>query len=169
MLYLKQLFASDGLNIYNMLQDIEASDNGFNNAVKNMTYDEYLLWLKKRDNVSRGLELESWMVPETYYWLFDGEVPVGHGKIRHFLNENLEKHSGHIGYAVAVSQRGKGYGNELLRLLLSECGKKDITTVQIGANKDNTRSNKVILHNGGVLVKETENKNIYHIKLIKRA
>jgi len=162
-LNLKKLSIDDGRIIYDMLQEIESSDNGFHNDVKGMSYEEYTIWLRKNADMSEGIKLEEWMVPQTSYWLFFDETPVGYGRIRHFLNDNLEANSGHIGYAIPSSHRGKGYGNELLALLLKECDKLKISTVQIGANKNNERSNKVIVNNGGILAKETSTKNIYHI------
>ena len=162
-LYLQKLSIADGRLIYDMLQEIESNANGFYNTVKGMSYDEYKSWINKNIDMSNGIALEDWMVPQTTYWLFMDEMPVVCGRIRHWLNESLEATGGHIGYAISVSQRGKGYGNELLRLLLEECYEMGIECVQVGANKDNKPSNKVILHNGGVLVKESEYKNFYHI------
>ncbi|GCD13143.1 GNAT family N-acetyltransferase [Clostridium tagluense] len=162
-LNLKKLSTDDGRMIYDMLQEIESNDNGFHNAVKGMSYEECKIWLRKNADMSEGIGLKEWMVPQTSYWMFIGEMPVGYGRIRHFLNDNLEANSGHIGYAIPSSHRGKGYGNELLALLLKECDKLKISTVQIGANKNNERSNKVIVNNAGILVKETCTKNIYLI------
>lgn len=161
-LYLKKLSINDGKIIYDMLQKIE-NKNGFNNVVNGMPYEEYKIWLKKNVDMSHGIGLKDWMVPQTSYWMFVSGTPVGYGRIRHWLNNNLEANSGHIGYAIPLSHRGKGYGNELLRLLLEECDKLKISTIQVGANKENERSNNAILYNGGILVKETSTKNIYHI------
>ncbi|MCL2884036.1 MAG: GNAT family N-acetyltransferase, partial [Oscillospiraceae bacterium] len=76
------------------------------------------------------------------------------------------KDGGHIGYAIASPYRGKGYGNELLRLLLVEAGKMCIHEVHVNANKDNEPSNKVIIAHGGRLLRETEEKNYYIISLV---
>ncbi|MBO1625651.1 GNAT family N-acetyltransferase [Bacillus arachidis] len=99
--------------------------------------------------------------------MFCNQTPVGYGRIRHRLNESLKNNSGHIGYAIPISQRGQGYGKELLRLLLKECLKMGIKTVQIGVNISNIRSNRVVQYNGGILLRVTENKNIYHINIKK--
>ncbi|MGP9039401.1 GNAT family N-acetyltransferase [Cytobacillus kochii] len=161
--YLKKLTIDDNREIYEMLQDISQSDNGFHNEVNGLSYDEYTTWLEKNDQFSEGIGLEEWMVPQTTYWLFYNSIPVGYGRIRHYLNENLKSNSGHIGYAIAQSYRGKGYGHRLLKLLLQECTELGIKTVQVGVNKSNVASNKVVQNNGGVLVKNAKKKNIYHI------
>jgi predicted acetyltransferase len=164
---LKELSENDGKQIYDMLQGIEKNDNGFNNRVKDMPYENFHTWLKENAGYSKGIGLADWMVPQTTYWLYCDEKPVGCGRIRHYLNENLKKDGGHIGYAITSSCRGNGYGNKILELLLVECKKMQIGEIQIGANKDNERSNKIIRRNGGVLFRETETKNQYIINLQK--
>ena len=167
-IYLKQLSEDDGMEIYDMLQGIEKDDSGFTNAVKDMPYEDYRLWLKENVGYSKGIGLADWMVPQTTYWLFDGENPIGCGRIRHYMNEKLKKDSGHIGYAISFPYRGKGYGNKILELLIIECRKMLIKEMQIGVNKANERSNKVVLRNGGLLLKETESKNIYTITVARK-
>lgn len=164
MLYLKKLSDTDGIEIYNMLQEILPNDNGFHNKAYGMTFKQYQKWVKREFSVDNG-NLESWMVPQTSYWLYDDDTPIGYGRIRHYLNENLEKTSGHIGYAIRQTKRGYGYGNKILSLLLAECKKLNIINVQIGANEDNVLSNKVIKNNGGVLFRNSGNKNFYRICL----
>lgn len=145
-----------------MLQEIESAENGFHNRAYGMTFDEYKKWLKKEYAVDHG-ELESWMVPQTSFWMYDDEEPIGYRRIRHFLNERLAETGGHIGYAVRKSKRGQGYGNTILKLLIEECAALKITKIQISASKENILSNKVILRNGGVFFRESNGKNFYYI------
>lgn len=164
MIFLKRLTLDDDIKIYEMLQEIAYDDNGFHNKVNGMTYKEFGEWLKKEYAADNG-ELEDWMVPQTSYWLYDDEKIVGYGRLRHYLNDNLEKTSGHIGYAIRKSERGKGYGNIILTLLLEECKKLNIEKVQIGANVENTASNKIIINHNGRLIRCENNKNFYSICL----
>lgn len=163
-IYLKKLSENDDRQVYDMLQSIEGNDNGFINTVKDMPYEDYIQWLKTNAGYPMGIGLEDWMVPQTTYWLYCDDTPVGYGRIRHYLNENLKKDGGHVGYAISYPYRGIGYGNEILKLLIAECKKMGINEIQIGANKDNERSNKVILRNGGKLCRETDSKNYYIIQ-----
>lgn len=162
MLYLKPLSPEDGEDIYKLLQEIGTNENGFHNDVYGKSYEEYRRWLAREVRFDRG-ELEDWMMPQSSYWLFDGRHPVGYGRLRHRLNDSLRETSGHIGYAIRSSERGRGYGRELLRLLVAECDRLGIDPVQVGANADNARSNRVILANGGVLIDTRNGKNFYHI------
>ena len=164
MIYLKKLSTDDGRDIYDMLQEIAANDNGFYNKVYGMSYEQFQEWLEREYAVDKG-DLGYWMVPQTSYWLYDNEKPIGYGRMRHYLNDNLAKTSGHIGYAIRYTERGKGYGTKLLSLLLNECRMIRIKEVQIGANSDNIASNRIIVKNGGILFRASENKNYYRIEL----
>ena len=164
-LYLKSLTKCDGKIIYDMLQEIDGNDNGFKNEVQGMSYENFTDWLSKNEQYSKGIELKDWMVPQTIYWMYHDQTPVGYGRIRHWLNANLKEQSGHIGYAIPQTQRGKGYGNEVLRLLIQECFNMNINPIQVGVNLSNHLSNKIVKNNGGVLHKVTSTKNIYHITL----
>lgn len=108
-LFLKALTKCDGKIVYEMLQEIDENDNGFKNEVKGLSYEDFAGWLSKNEQFSKGLELESWMVPQTIYWMYNDQTPVGYGRIRHWLNDNLKEHSGHIGYAIPITHRGKGW------------------------------------------------------------
>lgn len=46
-LEIRKLSIDDGLDLYEMLQELPAEENGFINSVKNKTFDEYKEWLKK--------------------------------------------------------------------------------------------------------------------------
>lgn len=108
-----------------------------------MTYDQFVIWLEREYSRDNG-NIESWLVPQTSYWLYDDEKPIGYGRMRHYLNDNLSQTGGHIGYAIRLSERRKGYGTTILSLLLDECKKLSIHRVQIGANTDNIASNRII-------------------------
>jgi len=164
MLYLKPLSPDDGREIFDMLQEIAANDNGFHNKVYGMSYEAFQQWTAEEYAIDSG-NLPDWMVPQTSYWLYDDERPVGYGRLRHFLNDALRENSGHIGYAIRQTERRKGYGSAILTLLLEECRKMDIREVQIGANKDNVPSNKIIQKHGGCLLRCSGGKNFYRILL----
>ena len=103
--------------------------------------------------------------PATTFWLMDGDTPVGQGNLRHRLTDALRQAGGHIGYAVASDQRGKGYGRALLGLLLEEARRMGITeeilvTVYLG----NLPSRRVAESCGGELRRETEERAYYWFK-----
>lgn len=157
MVELRRLSVNDGRDIYDMLQEIPESENNYGNPVNGMTYDKYKEFLIERDKESRteGI-IDGWMVPSTKYWLYvDGE-PVGVGDIRHFLTDALKNAGGNIGYAIRPGRRGMGYGKKLLELLLDEAKSMRLENVLITALPSNKASIGVALANGGIIIKETD-------------
>ncbi len=168
MLELKRLSVDDGLDIYKMLQEIPAEENGFINKANGLTFDEYKEWLIARniDSEQEGI-VDGWKVPYTTFWLYADGVPVGFGSVRHFLTEALSKIGGHIGYGIAPQYRGKGYGNEILRLLLSEAHKLEIEKALVTVRLDNMASQAVALANGGVITGRTNERLLIWINTNK--
>ncbi|MBE6529611.1 MAG: GNAT family N-acetyltransferase [Ruminococcaceae bacterium] len=98
-------------------------------------------------------------VPDSVFFLLDIDRNrlLGAVNIRHYLNDFLLREGGHIGDGIRPSERGKGYGTELLRLALSECKKLGIDKVLITCDKDNLASAKCIQKNGGIMENEIVN------------
>lgn len=157
MLELKRLSVDDGLDIYTMLQEIPAEENGLINKANGLTFDEYKEWLivKQRDSEQEGI-VDGWKVPSTTFWLYADGIPVGFGSVRHFLTETLRKAGGNIGYGIAPAFRGKGYGKELLRLLLNEAKEMGIDKVLVTILLDNIASQAVAIANGGGVTERTD-------------
>ena len=157
MLELKKLSVYDGLDVYEMLQEIPKDENGLINDANGLTYDEYKKWLlgKQKDSEQEGI-VDGWKVPSTTYWLYANGIPVGFGHVRHFLTEALSKAGGHVGYGIAPSFRGKGYGKEILRLLLREAKEIGIEKVLVTVHLGNMASQAVALANGGIITEKTD-------------
>ena len=160
---LKKLSLDDGLEIYDMLQEIPRDENGFVNGCNGRTYEEFKKWLVKSDNIANGVGLENWMVPQSTYWIYVDGTPVGFGKLRHYLTEKLKVEGGHIGYAIRPTCRNRGYGKFLLKLLLEKAKDMGIEKVLITVHNDNTSSIKVALANGGKVEKVTSERHLIWI------
>lgn len=161
MIYLKKLTAQDDRDIYEMLQEIPADENGFMNSANGKTFDEYKEWLKRSFECAKQTDIvDCWKVPETVFWLYDGGHPVGFGKIRHFLTDALRAAGGNVGYAIRPTERGKGYGNEIVELLISEAQKMGVGEILLTVHADNEVSLKAALNAGGKIIK-TENSRYY--------
>jgi predicted acetyltransferase len=83
----------------------------------------------------------------------DGEI-VGCSRLRFALNAQLEREGGHIGYDVRPSARRRGFGNLILRLVLSEARRAGLERALITADADNYPSLRIIEKNGGVFAGE---------------
>lgn len=77
-------------------------------------FDGFFEFLKQRESPNQP---EGW-VPDTTFFLFDGDQFVGLYAVRLALNEKLKKEGGHIAYQIVPSFRGKGYCKKGLKLVL---------------------------------------------------
>lgn len=157
MFELRKLSAGDGMEIYEMLQEIPAEENNMHNSVCGISYESYQDFLAEREKESaaEGL-IDGWRVPSTRYWLYVAGKPVGFADLRHFLTPALRQSGGNIGYAIRPTERGKGYGKKLLELLLEEARKMKLEKVLITARPINMASIGVAKANGGKIVRQTE-------------
>lgn len=163
---LRKLSLEDGENVYWMMQQLPADENGFSNPIFERTYEEYQSWLASNVKSSQMTQVvDGWKVPQTTYWLYENNKPVGIGRIRHFLTEKLLEEGGNISYAIEPSARGRGLGKLLLSMLLIECREMGMDKALITTNKDNLASQKVIHANGGLMEKENEKYRYFWVHL----
>ena len=109
-------------------------------------------WLAQVAHYSRAETTPPDRVPCTQYIYVredDGKI-VGMLQLRHYLNEILERYSGHIGYAVCPSERRKGYATQMLAAGLEECRARGMSRVMLSCTPENEASRRTILRNGGV-------------------
>ncbi len=111
------------------------------------------------DNYLENLEIKEpkdGLVPDSTFFLYNitKNKFLGATNIRHYLNDYLLQFGGHIGDGIRPSERGKGYGNKIIKLSLKECKKLGIKKVLMTCHKDNIPSKKAIIANGGILENE---------------
>ena len=136
--------------IQELLTDLGDGENGFGGTsvhTGEIALEEYL---RQCCDMPDPAKLRPGLVPQTVFWTLDddGEA-VGIVRLRHYLNDNLRVHGGHIGYYVRRDQRGKGYGKEMLRLALDELRRLGEKRALITTDPDNVRSIRVIEANDG--------------------
>lgn len=102
---------------------------------------------------SKGENLPDGYVPQTTYWLVDGEEFIGRASIRHTLSDHLLREGGHIGYDIRPSKRQRGYSKKILELSLPKAKELGITEALVTCNESNLGSKKIIETNGGILEK----------------
>ena len=161
---LKKLSIDDGIDVFSMLQELPKEENGFVNTAYGKTFQEFKEWLLKENNMSQGINLESWMVPQNTYWFYVNGVIAGTAKLRHYLTDTLRNEGGHGGYAVKASERNKGYGTILLKLLKEEAARLDIDKMFLTIRNDNQASIKVALNNDAIIEKKSDVRQFLWIK-----
>lgn len=167
MIELRRLSVEDGMDVYIMLQEIPKEENGLVNKGNGLSFEEYKEWLKQKYVESEQIGLvDGWKVPSTTYWLYVDGKPVGFGSVRHFLTDALREVGGNIGYGIAPKYRGKGYGKELLRLLLEQANQIGIDKALVTINLNNIASKSVALANGGVIAGQTDKRMFVWINTV---
>ena len=162
---LRKLSIDDGTDVYDMLQEIPKDENGFINGCNGRTFEDFKKWLIKSNDIAHGIRLEDWMVPQNVYWLYVDDIPIGMGKLRHYLTDKLSEDGGHGGYAIRTSYRNKGYGTLLLKLLLQEAKELNIDRFLLTIQNHNIASIKVALANGGQIEKKNDIRHFIWIDL----
>lgn len=166
---LRECSIDDGSDILEMIREIGPGENGFMNDGYSMSDSDFKDYLVRSVNISRGIGLETAWVPQTKFWLIVDGRPVGIGKLRHYLNDNMRENGGHIGYCIRPSERGKGIGIILLCELLKKARELHIPRALIICNETNTASRRVIENNGGKLERIASDKCYYWIKLDEKS
>ena len=122
------------------------------NAIFRNNYEDFAYYLEHLEYK----EPQEGLVSDSTFFCFDEKrnLMVGAVNIRHDLNDYLLKYGGHIGDGIRPRERSKGYATEMIRLALEECRKLGLTRVLMTCDKNNIRSAKSIIRNGGILENE---------------
>jgi predicted acetyltransferase len=118
-------------------------------------YETWLSWLE--DN-SHKESCPVGDVPQTLYFLINGDNKLlGAASIRHYLDVTNIREGGHTGYGIRPSCRRKGYGRQMLELVIEKLNERGISSILITCDSDNEGSVGVILGNGGIFENEIIN------------
>lgn len=135
-----------------MLADFEANDPG-NAPFYAIARTDFGAYVQSLLDEEQGLNLREGWVPCSHRWLLDeADRLVGVTRLRHHIDTPfLAENGGHIGYDVAPSHRGRGFGTYALRVALDLAAERGLTRVLLYAAETNTPSRAVIERCGGVL------------------
>lgn len=154
-LYVREVTINDKKELLEMVDEIkndiiEDKFEGFRD-LSNLTSDNFDEFLIEREHNKTMKLYKPHLVDQTTFLLVDDNNHIyGGGNIRHELNEDLLLYGGNIGYLIRPSERKKGYGTLLLKLLLDECKKFGINKVLVTCREENIGSAKVIENNNGI-------------------
>ncbi|OIN24033.1 GNAT family N-acetyltransferase [Vibrio barjaei] len=133
-------------------QDFELND------VDNAEYyregvSDFPRYVQRLIDEAKGINLRQGYVPCSHFWLLDSEQRIlGAIRVRHHIDNGfLSLEGGHIGYDIAPSYRGAGYGKHMLKLVLLKANALGIERALVTADEDNVASRRVIESNGGEL------------------
>ena len=133
-----------------LLINLGSGENGFMGTpvhTGESTIEQYLHHCWEMQDLKK---LPTGYVPQTVYWILDSDgIAIGMVRLRHYLNEKLRVHGGHIGFFIHRDHRGKGYATEALRLSLLEFKRLGEKRALLTVDPHNIPSIKVIEKNGG--------------------
>ncbi len=125
-----------------MVEDFDAHDPGNADfyALAKRDFEQYVRTLLDEE---RGANLRDGYVPCTHRWLMEDTIAViGVARLRHNIETPfLASEAGHIGYDVAPSWRGRGFGHRVLQAALAEARALGIERVLLFANENNGPAN----------------------------
>lgn len=135
-----------------MLADFESRDPG-NAEFYAPAKAGFLAYVQGLLDEEHGKNVRAGWVPCTHRWLVESTgAIVGVARLRHNIGTQfLAENAGHIGYDVAPSQRGRGYGHLALSTALTEANRLGLTRVLLCSGQDNAASRAVIERQGGEL------------------
>ena len=132
------------------LEDLGEGENGFSGTpvyTGDSTIEDYL---NHCCDMPDPAKVKPGLVPSTVFWVLnENSTVIGMVRMRHYLNDNLRVHGGHIGYYIRSDMRGKGYGKQMLPLVLNELRGHDQRRALITTFPDNLASIRIIEANGG--------------------
>ncbi|MDI9521274.1 MAG: GNAT family N-acetyltransferase [Bacillota bacterium] len=167
---LRKINLKDAKEQWEYTTALPEDENGLTNPHHGVSFEEYReIVLPQLMSYEHPVDMPEWFVPETYYYLWDGDKLVGEFRIRHYLTETLGNGAGHIGYSVKKDFRGKGYGTAGLKLTVEKA--KAIVSeneVYLRVNKDNIASQKVMINNGAYKVGEDEGHYFMRIPIMRK-
>ena len=167
---LKPLSPDMGEDVYRMLQEIADGENGFSNPACGLDWAAFQAWLRQEADYAQGRGLPEGWIPVSTYFLFVDGVPVGYGRVRHASSPYLEDvlRVGNLGYGVAASQRGKGYGKLLFAGLLEKCRDLGYKRIKLFPLKSNEATLRIMLGSGGFIAEEFSDKYMVILPIPER-
>ena len=155
---LRRINLKDAFAQWEYTTALPKDENGLTNPHHGVSFGEYTeKVLPALISYEHPEGMPDWFVPETYYYLWDGDSLVGEFRIRHYLTEALRNGAGHIGYSIRRDVRGRGYGTIGLRLTIGIArGIVPEDEIYLRVRKDNTAAQRVMYKNGAYLAGEDE-------------
>lgn len=113
-------------------------------------YSDYEAYINKLRMQREGKCLPEGWAPSHTLFLVDNNDIKGVIRIRmNLASEFLQKYIGHMGYDIKASERGKGYGREILSLGLLKAKELGLQEVLILCSEENIASRKIIEQHEG--------------------
>ena len=137
-------------------RDYQSEINGSSGLHHYLDRNTYVEWVELVISQTDIANVPEGDVPRFTYFYVEDESNriIGMINIRLALNDFFRRESGHIGYGIRPTERGKGYATRMLQETLAFCKPIGLQEVIVTCDKSNPASAAVITKNGGVLEEE---------------
>ena len=154
---IKLIGPSEGLReaCLGFLEEFQIAGETYGSDVIDQVRKDCGAFVRERLRWSQGLDLPKGRVPESTYLLVRERHVIGAATLSHRLTDALRDWGGHVRYGVRPSERNKGYGTLMLKLVLVKALELGIGRVLVTCDKSNIASARVIQKNDGVLDSES--------------
>ena len=116
-------------------------------------------WFSRTKNLYDKKETGQIKPISFHFWAVDGEKFIGEFQLRTELTQEVMTGIGSIGYAVRVSEQGKGYGTEILKQGFHIAKEHGMDKVLMNINDENLVSAHICEKLGGELMDKIQSYN----------
>lgn len=106
--------------------------------------EDFAEWIQMLDHCENADLDKKYSSTSSYFVIDENDRLIGAASLRHYLTVEGYNTWGHIGYGVRPSERRKGCGVQMLKMMLEEAGRKKIRKALVACHTSNTGSVKVI-------------------------
>jgi len=144
---------------FEMVKEFKSEGRDKIDGIGSIDIENFTDSVQKEKNHSKGIGLPDGWVPASTYWLICQNHIIGTCNLRHELNDCLREFGGHVGYSIRPSERRKGFGMQILKLLLNKAQNLGVVRILVTCYDNNIASIRVIERNGGILADKVNNDN----------
>lgn len=134
-----------------MVEDFKTECRDIVDGIGSIDIENFTDSVRQTKDHAKGIGLPDGWVPASTYWLVCQKRIIGTCNLRHELNDFLREFGGHVGYSIRPSERRRGFGTQMLRLLLEKAQELGIERLLVTCDDNNIASARVIEKNGGKL------------------
>lgn len=117
-------------------------------------YDSYAEWLQHVQLLRNDQTAHPELPPATTLLCWQDGWLIGMAELRHRLTEFQHTYTGHIGFSIRRSCRGRKLGVQMLALVLDECRVMGLNRLLLTCSRHDAAARSAIECNGGVLENE---------------
>lgn len=167
-IWLKAVDINDDDKYCDLLIELASYHDAYARPVpRDFTKDDFDTFKKARIKMANGVDLPSYVVPTSTYFIMDGEYPVGYATLKHKIDPNVP--GGHFGCCLKKEYQNKGIGGMVSEML------SNIAYYDLGIEKviytskcENIQSQRSVHKIGATLIGMHDGYYFYEMDLVKK-